>query len=326
MDVLIVGAGMAGLVAAQALRKRGLSVLLVDKGRTVGGRLATRRIGPGYADTGAQFFTVRHGQFQAQVAGWLERGLVYVWAHGWASGSGEPQVDGHPRYAVKGGMNALARDLQGDLPVQFNVKVSALSPVRNGWQVSDAEGRIFASRAVLLTTPVPQALTFVETGRTPMKASDLNALRAIKYTACLAGLYWLDGGAGLPEPGGLQNPTDKVSWAADNQRKGISADATILTVHGSAEYSQAAYRTRDQDALAQLLAELKPWLGATEVREAQLKRWRYAQATVLHPQRCLVAEGVPPLVFAGDAFQEPRVEGAALSGLTAAEALSGILS
>ena len=51
----------------------------------------------------------------------------------------------------------------------------------------------------------------------------------------------------------------------------------------------------------------------------EYKRWRYALPTVRHPDRTLVAEAVPLLVFAGDAFMEARVEGAVLSGLTAAE-------
>lgn len=58
-DVVIVGAGICGLMAAGQLVERGASVLLLDKGRTVGGRLATRRIEAGCADHGAQFFTAR---------------------------------------------------------------------------------------------------------------------------------------------------------------------------------------------------------------------------------------------------------------------------
>ena len=58
-DVLIIGAGLAGLMAANSLKEQGWQVTLVDKGRSVGGRLATRRIGPGRADHGTQFFTAR---------------------------------------------------------------------------------------------------------------------------------------------------------------------------------------------------------------------------------------------------------------------------
>jgi predicted NAD/FAD-dependent oxidoreductase len=43
---------------------------------------------------------------------------------------------------------------------------------------------------------------------------------------------------------------------------------------------------------------------------------------VLHAQRCLVADLTPPLVLAGDAFGEAKIEGAALSGVAAAEAVA----
>ncbi len=45
VDALIVGAGMAGLTAAAELQRAGRSVLVLDKGRGVGGRMASRRIG-----------------------------------------------------------------------------------------------------------------------------------------------------------------------------------------------------------------------------------------------------------------------------------------
>lgn len=325
MDFLIVGAGMAGLLAARTLSQRQHSVLVVDKGRSVGGRLATRRLGGGQADTGAQFFTARTELFRQSVDAWEKEGWIYLWSHGWADGAGQPQMDGHPRYAARGGMNALAKSLARPLTVQLAVKITSLSPVRDGWQVLDAEGRIFTARAVLLTPPVPQAVTFVETGRTPLRAADLEILRAIHYAPCLAGLYVLDRPTTLPEPGGLQNLSPQVAWVADNQRKGLSPEASVLTVHASAEFSLAHYRDDEAEVLAALWADVQPWLGPAVVKEQGLKRWRYAQPTATYAERCLVAGGVPPLVFAGDGFGEPRVEGAALSGLAAAEALAGLL-
>ena len=63
-------------MTATTLRQRGdeRSIFIVDKGRSVGGRLATRRIGPGRADHGAQFFTVRSDKFQGYVDRWQKVG------------------------------------------------------------------------------------------------------------------------------------------------------------------------------------------------------------------------------------------------------------
>jgi predicted NAD/FAD-dependent oxidoreductase len=62
-DVLIIGAGMSGMAAASELSRAGLRVMVVDKGRAVGGRMASRRIGEAVFDHGAQFITARSDQF-----------------------------------------------------------------------------------------------------------------------------------------------------------------------------------------------------------------------------------------------------------------------
>ena len=67
MRVAIVGAGLAGLMAGRTLAEAGHEVVLLDKGRSPGGRLATRRIGAATLDHGAQFFTVRSEAFAARV-------------------------------------------------------------------------------------------------------------------------------------------------------------------------------------------------------------------------------------------------------------------
>ena len=43
-DIVVVGAGVSGLALASALSRRGRAVTVVDKGRGVGGRCATRRV------------------------------------------------------------------------------------------------------------------------------------------------------------------------------------------------------------------------------------------------------------------------------------------
>ena len=55
----------------------------------------------------------------------------------------------------------------------------------------------------------------------------------------------VDGSVWLPAPGAVQRPHDQISWIADNQRKGISPAATVLTLHGSPGWSAAHYDDAD---------------------------------------------------------------------------------
>ena len=328
-EILIVGAGITGLMAAQALVQAGRQVTIVDKGRSVGGRLATRRIGPGLADHGAQFFTVRAPAFAAHVAAWDAAGLLFRWANGWSDGSiAGAVVDGHARYAVHGGMNALAKHLAADITargasIRLNVRLTALSVENDGWCAASADDETYCAPTVLLTAPAPQSLALLDAGNATLQPGQQAALAAIRYAPCLCGLVWVEGQVQAPEPGAVQNHEATVAWLADNRRKGISPAAQVLTLHANPHWSAAHYDDPDEQVATVFQEEIKRWaFGTYAVRELQVKRWRYALPTALYPQPYLLATGLPPLYFGGDAFATPRIEGAATSGLAIAAALS----
>jgi monoamine oxidase len=58
-DVVVIGAGMAGLTAARALAEAGLKVLVVEAQDRIGGRIWTRHIGDEVIELGAEFI---HGR------------------------------------------------------------------------------------------------------------------------------------------------------------------------------------------------------------------------------------------------------------------------
>lgn len=322
-DVLVIGAGLAGLMAARVLRERGLHVVLLDEGESVGGRLATQRIGAGVADTGAQFFTVRSPEFSAYVERWMADGRVFEWARGWADGSLAVTHDGHPRYAARGGFKALAEHLTEGLEIKTEARVTQITRSSDDWLAHDEQGRTYSARAVLLTPPVPQSLALLEAGGVVLSAADRAALTSIEYAPSLSGVFVLDARVGLPMPGGIQRLGSTISWIADNQRKGISPNALAITVQASPTYSSQLWDLPDERVLAAFRVDIMPFFPSDPpLLEAQLKRWRYALPTVLHPERFLIAADLPLLAFAGDAFGEPRVEGAALSGLAVGRALA----
>jgi hypothetical protein len=219
-------------------------------------------------------------------------------------------------------MNSLAKHLAQGLDIRLNIRINQVMPAENGWQAQSEDGQFYTSQALLLTPPVPQSLALLDAGQTSLSSADRQALEKIAYAPCLAGLFWVDGSIQLPEPGAIQRPEAPISWIANNQQKGISPEAPIVTVHAGPAHSRQLWHQPETLARSSLQSALQPFLAPTaRIIEAQLVRWRYALPTTIHPAPCLLASGLAPLVFAGDAFGEPRIEGAALSGLAAAAAI-----
>ena len=310
MRVVVVGAGLSGLVAARDLQAAGVAVSVVDKGRSPGGRMATRRIGAATLDHGAQFFTVRTPAFQRRVDDWVDRGLVRVWSNGFRSD------DGNPRYVATAGMNSLAKDLADGLDVSCSTMAFAVRRERP-WTVVIDDGSQRGADAVIITTPLPQAFALLADAAVELDES----LMRTDYDRTIALLAGLDRPPAIEAPGGLQGPSDDVSFVADNVAKGVSTQPAI-TLHASAAWSEANWDV-DNDRLLPLLIELAScWLGDAEIVEAHVKKWRFATPRAVWPDPCWVSSD-GGIVLAGDAFDGPRVEGAHNSGLAAAHALIG---
>ena len=313
-DLLVVGAGMAGLTAAAQVQEAGHAVVVVDKGRGVGGRLATRRVGEAAFDHGAQFMTARNPRFAAVVADWLGRDIVREWYRTHPGSSGE-----HPRWCGVPGMTAMAKDLALDLDVSLGQRVVAVRRASEGWSAHLEDGGALVARAVLLTPPVPQSLALLQAGAVELPAAWVTRLEAIDYECCLAVMAVLDGPSRIPPPGGLALEEGPIAWIADNQAKGVSARPAV-TLHASGTFSREHWEDDRLRCADDLLREATPYLGAN-VTEMRVHGWRYSKPVRVDASPCLVLDSSPPLVIAGDAFAGPRVEGAALSGWAAADAL-----
>ncbi|HWZ52478.1 MAG TPA: NAD(P)/FAD-dependent oxidoreductase [Granulicella sp.] len=67
-DVLVIGAGMAGLAAARTLAEAGRSVLVLESQSRIGGRILTQRIGNEIIELGAEFVHGRPPELLALIA------------------------------------------------------------------------------------------------------------------------------------------------------------------------------------------------------------------------------------------------------------------
>ena len=314
--IVVVGAGLSGLVAARELAAAGHDVIVLDKGRGVGGRLATRRIGTARLDHGAQFFTVRSDAFVEMARPWIAADIVFEWCRGFS-----PVGDGYPRYAVRDGMSALAKHLAAGIDVRCNTLVFMVRRTTTGWDVVLDDGNIITTDDLVVTCPLPQAFSLLVDAQIELP----EALWRTEYDRTIALLAVLDRASAVPLPGGVQHVAGDgaqpgYTFIGDNQAKGISATAA-LTMHTDPAWSDANWDGDADTVHATLREAAAPWLGDATIIDSQVKRWRFATPRTIWPEPCWRDPAGATLVVAGDAFAGPRVEGAALSGLAAAQAL-----
>jgi renalase len=312
VKVAVVGAGLAGLMAARTLAAADHEVVVFDKGRSPGGRLATRRIEGAHIDHGAQFFTVRSDEFAALMQQWQVAGVVREWCRGFSE-----EGDGYPRYMAPGGMNSLAKHLAAGLDVRCNSLVFSLHRNDAGqpWSVKLDDGTSTAHDALVVTCPLPQTFSLLMTAQVTMP----EVLWRTDYDRTLALLVVLDRPSAVPPPGGVQGVAP-FTFVGDNQAKGIS-DVPALTLHADPTWSAAHWDDDPVTTHDAMLTLARPFVGDATVVASQVKRWRFATPQAIWPDGHWSPDAHPSLTVAGDAFAGPRVEGAALSGLSAATAL-----
>lgn len=349
VDAVVIGAGIAGLMAAARVAGHGRRVLVLDKSRGVGGRMATRRLGGAVCDHGAQFFTQRTDAFHGMIEQAVHDGAVVEWCRGFTRdgsiGADAAAVgDGHPRYRGARGMTDLPKWLAArlaapgtDVEIRTGAKATAVAVAADRVRVT-IEGQEGASEVVdaagcVLTAPVPQALDLLAAGGSldRLDTQAVERLRTVDYDPCFAVMLVLDRPSLVPKPGAIQFGNDAagpVAWVADNHQKGISA-VPALTVHATGAFSREHFDVPPDDVAAVLIDAVRQWIDGdpqSAIVEQSVHRWKFATPTTILPDPFVAVSWAPPILCCGDAFAGPRVEGAFSSGVAAGTALADRLA
>jgi len=318
-STLLIGAGISGLTAARELTKKGHTVTVLDKGRGVGGRLATRRIDQSRVDHGAQYFTAQSTEFQVFVKTLLLEGIAGIWPV-------TDSVDAPLHYVGDNGMSAIAKYMAQPVNVKTGERVIRLEKITheegNGWRAICESGNTFEASNLLITIPAPQVLTLLRDGNIGADEVDMAALDAIRYAPCIVVMAVLNKPSHIPSPGAARPTQSPVAWVADNYQKGISPNQTSVTIQADAAFSQTHFEEDPMTVGQILLDQLTDLIPPADILTYQVHRWRYSITEVRHPEPFLAANTPAPLLFGGDGFGPGKVEGAFLSGLAMANSVS----
>ena len=326
MDVLVIGAGMAGIRAATLRAADGDRVEVVDKGRRHGGRLATRRVDDALFDTGAIDVAAHGPELTTALTRWAEDGAVTRTSGRWR---------GHP--TARALPEALAA--RSGAEVRLATTVIGLAVHDGRWHATLRVGeatRTTAADGLVITAPAPQTAALLRSGDRLASGSTLAALDAVRYAPSLTVLVrssdrtltWDDVQCVSPD----RRTAPHITRLHRNEASG-GATVVALTLQGSASWS-AANLDGDRDAAADELAAQASRLIGTALDVVHIHAWRYAQVTHGIDLPALRDDTAgAPLVLAGDLFErhgdgppDRRLEGverAFLSGTAAARLLDG---
>lgn len=335
-DVLVVGAGVAGVSAAAAAAATGARVHLLDQGRQPGGRLGLRQLPDGrVVDTGAAYLTVRSPEFTGHVRGWQQAGLIVEWTDrvdvidraGWHTG-----LPGPMRWAAPAGLRCLAtHDVtslgRAGVTAEAGAAVRSVVPTVDGvtvdWtDLATGEGRTEDVAGVVLAMPAPQAQRLLAE-RVPGPGYE----PVLSVWAAYPDRRW------RAFPAAFVNDHPVLGFLADDgSRRGD--DAPVLVAHTTAAFAgtylpgPAGTAPDPGEAIEPVLAAVAEILGGTgEPTATGVMRWGLARPVGGRPEP--FGWCGPRIVTCGDAWhvlagERPRVESAWLSGRAAGGSLARV--
>lgn len=319
--IAIIGTGLAGLSAAQALNAAGLDVQLFDKSRGSGGRMASKRSDAGSLDLGAQYFTARDRRFVDVVQQWQARGWVAEWEpqlYQLDEQGLHPSPDEQLRWVGTPRMSAISRALLGALPVHFSCRITEVFRGEQNWQLQDAEGQSHGPfSAVIVATPAPQA-TGLLSAAPKLAGTAANVIMNPTWAVALAFESPLD----TPVQASFVRGSP-IDWLARNRSKperDNHFDTWVL--HASSEWSRQHLDLPKESVIERLHGAFAEVIGCCLPAPSfsLAHRWLYARPAGNHEWGAL-ADADLGLYACGDWCLSGRVEGAWLSGQEAARRL-----
>ncbi|MDG2094411.1 MAG: FAD-dependent oxidoreductase [Phycisphaerales bacterium] len=275
-DIAVIGAGLAGLTAANSLREAGFSVIVMDKARGPGGRLATRRgEGATRMDHGCQYLTDGTGLGPAFFQDGLDQGCLATWSP--ALSEPDPVETGpYPSGAFwhvgLPTMSAIPKAMAQGLEVKLACRVAGMRQVGDAWTLFDDSNISIATATwVVSAIPSPQALELFK----PHEFSELESMSKAGYDPNWT-LMLVEQDTMAGDPDVIRPESGPIAWIVNQRSKPGRPDVNAWVAQATTTWSIDNLELEPGAAIQQMLPAVSKALGRDIHGEATAHRWRYA--------------------------------------------------
>jgi renalase len=315
-DLIIVGAGLTGLYLSWELSQKypALKILMLEKSKSCGGRMATRRADQIHYDHGAQFIKST-ADSQKIIEFWNQNNLTRDFPTSHFQG-----------ICAASGITQLAKSLAAFSNIVYNFKVHTLSKEHDHWLIKNEENQFYKTRQLVLTCPLPQSIEILK------KSHLFFNSELLKITYDKAIVFLFETKSDIPFSY-IENPCESIFSITAQHKKGNSP-TPAWTVVMRPEWSEKHFDLTDEEIFMSAHSIIENYFvrfsdtcdgmeshpkleGMTggldrsyslKIKNHQVKKWRYSQPQSVY--RSLFEKVEPGIYLAGDAFGGGSLNGA----------------
>jgi len=290
VDYCVIGSGLGGLSIAAELESAGASYLVFDKGRTPGGRAATRRFADSRFDHGLPLLTEAGPATGKLIADGVRLGVL----------ESDGEAGEETGWFAPAGMSALGKNLAKGLNLQNRARVTTIESGPEGLTLTcDSDlGRleVRVARSLFLTAPLPQSLDLLAPLEPGWELPD-----ARPYEKCVVAMARIEADPGLNGPLVRELESGAGKLVLD-YRKFPDVEPGV-SLRFTPEISAELFAKEDPVIKGMVSRELEPLTGPLPEDRIQLMKWRYANGSGVISEPCLSAtRGNVRIAVCGDAF------------------------
>jgi predicted NAD/FAD-dependent oxidoreductase len=315
--IAIIGAGIAGLTIANKLAAKN-EVIIFDKSRGIGGRMATRRVENYHFDHGAQFFTAKSDEFKEFCQTAYQQGIIDIWdarfceivdnkiTRKWQFNNEE-----NPHYVALPQMNNLCKFMAKNLDLRLKEQISKIDFRNQKWALKTIEDKVFSDfDYVILAIPSHQALNLL-----PENFKYLQIIKDVQMLPCFSLMLGFKEDLDLDFDAALVKES-VISWISVNSSKKSRPENFSMLINSSNDWAKENLEDDLELIQQKLLKQLQKIIDfdQNKIDYVNIHRWRYANAKLREAEKSLFDQNLN-LALCGDYFISGRVENAFLSAL-----------
>lgn len=333
MVIGIIGSSISGLIAGKRLAEAGHDVTIIEKNRSLGGRLKTVELDDLSLDVGLTHFDVETNTFGNFVNDIESNGALQKWTKEFGLYDGaelydtDPNSDSRQYYCGTAGLQDIAESMSRWVDIKSEEKAGGLTYIgpdrskKRSWMINLTDVTVFECDAVIIATSAVDAYGVLQTAQNRTQTRKIiRHIDEVRYDGCfsLAATYETEN---IPSWKGIECEHSSIQWISNESSK-QDADTAALTIQSTPGFYRKNAQKSEEQVQELLLEEASKVVGkwVLHTKSTYLENWKYfnAQNSIDEYFMELEMEDAP-LALIGDYLGGSSLENAFVSGYNLSE-------